>query len=194
MSKPVAMSAITVPNLLTYFRMGASFVLLYFGILGRWDLAYPVFLAAAATDLIDGTIARVLRQRTSLGAFLDPVADKLLMFAGFLSLTLGGFLPWPVTFLVFTRDALISVGLVILKRSRVTIVYQPTYLSKFTTFFQILTVFAAFTRTQDMAAARSYLGDLPYDTLWSYVLGTTTALTAVTAVQYTRIGWRLLRG
>ncbi|HSA59992.1 MAG TPA: CDP-alcohol phosphatidyltransferase family protein [bacterium] len=188
------MSAITVPNLLTYFRMGASFVLLYFGILGRWDLAYPVFLAAAATDLIDGTIARVLRQRTSLGAFLDPVADKLLMFAGFLSLTMGGFLPWPVTFLVFTRDALISVGLVILKRSRVTIVYQPTYLSKFTTFFQILTVFAAFTRTQDMAAARSYLGDLPYDTLWSYVLGTTTALTAVTAVQYTRIGWRLLRG
>lgn len=194
MSKPVDMSAITVPNLLTYFRMAASFVLLYFGILGRWDLAYPVFLAAAATDLVDGTIARVLRQGTRLGAFLDPVADKLLMFAGFLSLTWGGFLPWPVTSLVFARDAYIGVGVVILKRSGITIVYRPTYLSKLTTFFQILTLFAAFTRTQDMASARSFLGDLPYDTLWSFVLGTTTVLTAVTAVQYTRIGWRLLRG
>jgi cardiolipin synthase len=187
------MEAITVPNLLTYFRMAASFVLLYFGFLGRWDVAYPVFLAAAATDLVDGTIARVLRQRTRLGAFLDPVADKLLMFSGFLSLTLGGFLPWPVTALVFARDVLISTGLYILKRNRVPIVYQPTYLSKLTTLFQILTVFGGFTRTQDLAGARDFFGDLPYDTLWAFVLGTTSLLTAVTAVQYTRIGWGMLR-
>ncbi len=193
MSKTVDMQAITVPNLLTYFRMAASFVLLYFGILGRWDVAYPVFLAAAATDLVDGTIARVLRQRTRLGAFLDPVADKALMFASFITLTTAGFIPLPVTLLVFARDVLISVGLYILKRSRVAIVYQPTYLSKLTTFFQILTVFGAFTRTQDLPRARAFFGDLPYDTLWAFALAITTVLTAVTAVQYVRIGWGMFQ-
>lgn len=183
------MAAFTIPNLLTYFRMAASMVLLVFGLQNRWDLAYPIFLAAAATDLVDGTIARVLRQRTRLGAFLDPVADKLLMFAGFLSLTLGGFLPWALTALVFGRDLLISIGLYVIKRSGVHIVYRPTYLSKMTTFFQILTVFGGFVRTQGFAR----LELPPYDTLWTFVLGITTLLTAVTAVQYTRIGWDMLK-
>lgn len=178
----------TIPNLLTFFRMGASLVLLYFGFEGRWDLAFPVFLAAAATDLVDGTIARLLRQRTRLGAFLDPVADKALMFSSFLTLTIGGFLPLPVALLVFARDLLISVGLYILKRSGVRIVYSPTYLSKLTTLVQILTVFGAFIRTQGYARA----AEPPYDTLWTFALGLTALLTAVTSVQYTRIGWEML--
>lgn len=182
------MSAFTIPNLLTFFRMGASLVLLYLGFIGRWDLAFPVFLAAAATDLVDGTIARVLRQRTRLGAFLDPVADKALMFSSFLTLTIGGFLPWPVFLLVFARDLQISIGLYILKRSRVHIVYSPTYLSKLTTLMQIITVFVAFLRTQDLARASRP----PYDTLWTYALGLTVLLTAVTSVQYARIGWEML--
>jgi cardiolipin synthase (CMP-forming) len=182
------MSSLTVPNLLTFFRMGASLVLLYFGLEGRWDIAFPIFLVAAVTDLVDGTIARLLRQRTRLGAFLDPVADKALMFASFLSLTLGGFLPWPVTALVFARDLLISVGLYVLKRSGAKIVYRPTYLSKFTTLSQILTIFGAFFRTQ--YPARAALP--PYDILWTFALGLTTLLTAVTFVQYTRIGWEML--
>lgn len=185
-------AAFTLPNLLTYFRMGASFVLLYFGLRGRWEIAYPIFLAAAATDLVDGTLARILRQRTRLGAFLDPVADKMLMFASFLSLTLGGFLPVAITALVFTRDLLISIGLYILKKSGSTIVYQPTYLSKLTTLFQILTIVGGFWCASLKTKGLPPLEGWPYGTLWALVLGTTTLLTAVTAVQYLRIGLDLL--
>ena len=111
------------------------------------------------------------------------------MFSSFLTLTIGGFLPWPVALLVFGRDALISVGLYIIKRRGVRIVYSPTYLSKMTTLVQILTVFAAFLHTQDPArAARP-----PYDMLWTFALGLTALLTVVTSVQYIRIGWEMLR-
>jgi cardiolipin synthase len=185
--------AFTIPNLLTYFRIAASLVLLVYGLQGRWDAAFPIFLVAAATDLVDGTIARVLRQRTRLGAFLDPVADKTLMFVSFLTLTLGGFIPVPVTILVFARDVQISVGLIILKTSRVAIVYRPTYLSKLTTLFQILTTFGAFFRTQGPVRSPGFLDGLPYDTLWTFVLGITTLLTAVTAVQYARIGCEMFQ-
>lgn len=189
-------AALTIPNLLTYLRIAGALGLLAFGLLGRWDAAFPIFLFAAGTDLVDGTFARVLNQRTRLGAFLDPVADKTLMFASFLTLTIGGFLPVALTALVFTRDVLISVGLYILKRSKVKIVYNPTYLSKITTFFQILTVLGAFGKafapTQDFSRYRGFFGDLPYDTLWTIVLAVTAVLTAVTAVQYIRIGRRLL--
>jgi len=169
--------------------MAASFVLLFYGLMGRWDIATPIFLAAAATDLVDGSIARLLKQRTRLGAFLDPVADKLLMFGGFLSLTVGGFIPWPLAVLVFGRDGLISLGVYLIKRSGTRIVYSPTYLSKLTTLFQIFAVFGGFARTQSIPR---FSGE-PYDKMWTFVLGITTVLTAVTAVQYTRIGWNLLK-
>jgi cardiolipin synthase len=189
------MGSLNLPNLITLFRILASFVFLYYGLKKDWEVAFPIFVIAAATDMIDGTIARVLRQRTQLGGFLDPTADKLLMFFSFLTLTLSGYLPLALTLAVFGRDLLISAGLVLLKVKRVPIVYRPTYLSKLTTLFQILTVFGALLMTQELSRLRAtfYGRILLGGETFALVLGLTALLTVVTAVQYLRIGRDLLK-
>ncbi len=182
------MESLNAPNFLTFIRMIASFGVLVYGLQNRWEIAFPIFCLAAFTDMIDGTVARILGQRTRLGGFLDPTADKLLMFFSFLALTKGGYIPVPITGLVIARDLFISVGLAILKSRKAPIVYRPTYLSKATTFFQITTILAALLTTQKFA--------LPFDLrnglIWNLILATTTVLTAATGVQYFRIGWNML--
>ena len=177
------------PNAISLIRSVAAFVFLYFALAGEWRIAFPIFWIAALTDMIDGSLARLLGQRTRLGAFLDPMADKLLMFFGFLSLTIHRILPLPLTGLVVARDLLIVLGLVFLKWRRVPVVYRPTYLSKATTFFQILTLLGGLLSTQGIPAAS-------YDRIFSVarllVQGVTALLTAATGVQYFRMGWRML--
>lgn len=189
------MGPLNVPNLITIFRILASFVFLYYGLKRDWEVAFPIFCIAAFTDMVDGTIARVLKQRTQLGGFLDPAADKLLMFFSFLVLTLSHHLPLALTAAVFGRDLLISVGLVILKVKRVLIVYRPTYLSKLTTLFQILTVFGALLTTQELSRLRAtfYGRILLGGEAFVFILGLTALLTVVTTVQYLRIGRNLLK-
>lgn len=182
------MKDLNLPNFLTILRIIASFAVLSFGLRGVWNVAFPLFCAAALTDMVDGSIARILGQRTRLGGFLDPAADKLLMFFSFLTLTLGGYIPVAFFLLVFFRDLLIAVGIIILKVKKIYIVYRPTYLSKLTTFLQIVTVLSAMIATQRFHPPWK----LPYDIIWATLLGITTLMTAVTGVQYFKIGWELL--
>lgn len=183
------MKDFNLPNFLTVVRIIASFGVLSFGLRGMWNVAFPLFCAAALTDMVDGSIARILGQRTRLGAFLDPAGDKLLMFFSFLTLTLGGYIPVAFFLLVFFRDLFITIGIFIFKVKKIYVIYRPTYLSKMTTFFQILTVLSAMIATQRFHPPWR----LPYDILWAYILGIATLMTAVTGVQYFKIGWGLLR-
>ena len=184
------------PNLLTVFRMGAAFVFLAYGWRGRWDVAFPVFSIAAVTDMVDGTLARLMRQRTRLGAILDPAADKILMLFGFVTLTGNRLLPLLFTAFMIGRDLLIVGGVVILKWRKVPRLYQPTYLSKVTTFFQIATIFEALLVAQSpsrLVAARYdtlIVAEAPYTNALRLV---TLVLTVITGVQYLRIGFRMLQ-
>ena len=187
------MSALNLPNIITVFRIFASFVFLYYGLKREWAIAFPIFCIAAFTDMVDGTIARVLRQRTQLGGFLDPTADKLLMFFSFLVLTLNHILPVALTVAVYARDLLICIGLAILRYKKVPIIYRPTYLSKFTTLFQIITIFAALLMTQELSRFRGTIyGKILYEG-FPFVLATTALLTVTTGVQYFRIGLNMLK-
>jgi cardiolipin synthase len=183
-------SFFTVPNLLTFARMACATGVLVFGSRGEWGIGFPLFCIAALTDMIDGSIARILGQRTRLGAFLDPVADKLLMFFSILSLTGTGFIPLGITIVIIARDVFISIGLVILKVKKVYIIFRPTYLSKLTTFLQLTTVLLALLTTQKFVPQDSSA----YATLWTFVLGATTLFTTVTGFQYARIGYRMIYG
>ncbi len=180
------------PNVLTLFRILAAFVFLYYALCGDWAVAFPIFCAAAFTDLVDGSIARLLSQRTRLGAFLDPMADKLLMLFGFLTLTLSHYVPLFLTILIIGRDLMIVLGLLFLKLKKVPLVYKPTYLSKCTTLFQILTVFSALFLTRGVpylektASGHFFLEALPS------LMIMTAILTVTTAIQYSFIGWRML--
>jgi cardiolipin synthase len=70
----------------------------------RFGLSFILFVAAGLTDALDGVLARVLKQRTILGEYLDPIADKLLLSTLFLVLMYKGLMPTTVTILVFGRD------------------------------------------------------------------------------------------
>ena len=70
-------------------------------------LALGLFVAAVVSDALDGLLARVLNQRTALGAYLDPIADKLLLSTAFVVLAFQGSMPWKLTILVLGRDILI---------------------------------------------------------------------------------------
>jgi len=92
------------PNLLTVLRICLAPFLVAAILQNRFGLSFILFIAAGLTDALDGVLARVLKQRTVLGQYLDPVADKLLLSTLFLVLMYKGLMPTTVTILVFGRD------------------------------------------------------------------------------------------
>ena len=100
-----------------------------------------VFLLAAVTDLLDGWVARRRRMASRLGAFLDPLADKLLLTASFVTLTYLKTLPFWITAVVLSRDIILIVGALVVHMVGLRIVPEPTRMGKLATFFQVLTVF-----------------------------------------------------
>lgn len=97
----------TAPNLLTVLRICLAPFLVAAILENRFQLGFGLFIAAGLTDALDGVLARVLQQRTILGQYLDPVADKLLLSTLFLVLWHKGLMPTTVTVLVFGRDVAI---------------------------------------------------------------------------------------
>ena len=99
-----------IPNSLTILRI--LLIPVYVGLLiyERFNGAMIVLLVAGVTDALDGTIARAANQRTRLGAFLDPLADKLPLTSGFVTLSAIHLIPSWVTILVVSRDAMLLLG------------------------------------------------------------------------------------
>lgn len=103
-----------------------------------WALA--VFALAAFTDLLDGWVARRRGMASRLGAFLDPLADKLLLTASFVTLTYLKTLPFWITAVVLSRDVILIVGALVVHMVGIRINPEPTWMGKAATFFQVLTV------------------------------------------------------
>ena len=138
------MSGLTVANQLTLLRMlliPALVLLVVYGLNG-WALV--VFIVAGLTDALDGILARWWCQRTTLGALLDPMADKLLLISVFVVLTspnldLANRLPIWLTVLVISRDVIIVVTVAIVNLSVGRRTFHPTLLGKLATLVYILT-------------------------------------------------------
>ena len=105
--------------------------------------AFVVFCLASLTDLLDGYIARSRGRQTRLGAFLDPVADKLLLTSAFVTLTYLKVIPFWIAVVVVSRDLVLSVGVLVIHVAGGTVQPAPTWLGKLTTVFQMATVLAA---------------------------------------------------
>ena len=97
----------TAPNLLTVLRICLAPFLVAAILENRFGLSLGLFLAAGLTDALDGILARVLKQRTVLGQYLDPIADKLLLSTLFVVLMYKGLMPATITVLVLGRDVAI---------------------------------------------------------------------------------------
>jgi cardiolipin synthase len=131
----------TVPNQITLLRLGflPIFLILISYEHYRWALA--VLVLAGLSDGIDGLLARKLNQRSSLGAYLDPIADKLLLSSSFVILAFKKEIAWWLTIIVLSRDVLILVVAVVIILIWGYRPFPPSLLGKMTTFFQIVLVF-----------------------------------------------------
>src|SRR6266571_4791437 len=116
--------------LLVYRRPGAALI---------------VFGMAAMTDLLDGWVARRWNDQSTLGAFLDPMADKLLLTASFVTLTYLKALPFWIAAVVISRDVILVVGAIVIQMVGARLYPRPTWAGKAATFFQILAVLVGLT-------------------------------------------------
>lgn len=133
---------LTVPNQLTFLRLG----FLPFFVISiqyhHYDWALAILIVAGFTDALDGLLARSLNQKTALGAYLDPIADKLLLSSSFVVLALNGKIRWWLAILVLGRDVLILTAAAVI----IIVVgyrpFPPSVFGKLTTGLQILLVFS----------------------------------------------------
>lgn len=135
----------TVPNQITFLRLGFLPFFIIFIYYDRYGWALTILVVAALTDALDGLLARQLNQKTALGAYLDPIADKLLLSASFLILAMKGRLDWWLTILVLSRDLLIlAVAATILLVSGYR-PFPPTIYGKATTLSQMVLIVTVIT-------------------------------------------------
>ena len=151
-----------------------------------YQLAVAIYVLACFTDALDGYLARKMNEKTQLGSYIDPIADKLLLLSGYLSLSLMRHLPgsmhmpaW-VTLTVISRDVVILIGAAIIFIATGSLKASPLKISKVTTAVQ-------------MATLLSSLLTFPWAVrITLYFL--TVALTIYSGVAYIRVGGKMLQG
>ncbi len=130
-----------IPNLLTLIRLLLVIPFLVCLFHKQFTYAFYIFLIASVTDALDGWLARGFSWQSDVGRVIDPLADKLLISASFVSLALLKVLPWWLVLLIFARDLTISLGVIawyIWISKKPTL--KPTYISKVNTVLQLLLV------------------------------------------------------
>lgn len=137
---------ITVPNLLSLLRMGLVPLFIIAVLDGQMKRALLIFVVAGVTDALDGFVARAWNQKSPLGAYLDPIADKILLTSAYVTLSIpvlnhGGMQipPW-ITVLVIARDLLMVVVALILFLVEGVRRFPPTVISKINTAVQVAAI------------------------------------------------------
>ncbi len=176
----------TIPNCLTLLRILLTPVLVWLLLdhhlpQARLNEALLVFIVAGFTDGLDGLIARVFHQKSRLGAYLDPLADKLLLVSSFILLGRAHLFPNWLVVIVVSRDAIILLGIVTLMLHQVRVQIRPSVLSKLTTLMQLTTVF--------IMLCSNYV-TLPH---WGYkiLFAVTAAATVASGFHYMLMGVQL---
>jgi len=171
------------PNSISLSRVLLIPVFLYMIMNHRSTGAFTVFLIASSTDFLDGIAARMLNQRTKLGALLDPASDKLFMTSAFIILSIHALnspnvIPLWLTIGVIGRDVIIVIGSFYLFLRIGQKTFPPTIVGKSSTVcqFTVLCVVLLLNMLQSHAP----------QLLWLYFL--TLALTLISGYQYVRIG------
>jgi cardiolipin synthase len=144
-------------------------------------LAILVFAAAALTDLLDGWVARRHGLQSRLGAFFDPLADKILLTASFIMLTVLKMIPFWITVVVLSRDAFLALGTLVIHMVGARVYPRPTWAGKTTTFLQVLTVLVG------LVAYYWGMRRVAWPLLWL-----TAAFTLISGLQYLVQGMRFV--
>jgi len=180
---------LNLPNFLTLIRIATIPFFLVLLSAQLYLEAFIIFVIGGLTDFLDGLVARLMSQQTALGAYLDPVADKLLVMSSFVMLGLGGAIPAWVAVIVVSRDVLILFGygiiyLLLAERPQI----QPSILGKVSTLLQLVTVGAVLLLLYHPQTLDLLLRDL--------LIGATVIATVLSGLQYLYRGlvWLQNRG
>jgi cardiolipin synthase len=132
---------LTVPNQLTFLRLA---FLPFFIIAIKYDnyfVALAILFISGISDALDGLLARELNQRTAVGAYLDPIADKLLLSSSYLALALKGKIGWWLAILVLGRDVMLLIACATILLVVGYRPFPPSVWGKAATFFEISLIF-----------------------------------------------------
>jgi len=174
---------INIPNILTVIRILLVPLFVIFLLKNMFHFALLVFTIAAISDCFDGLIARYLNQRTVLGAYLDPLADKLLLSSSFIILAAIKSIPKWLAVIVISRDILIMLGVAIFAMTDIKFEIRPRITSKLTTVFQICTIFLVLLDPK-----------IPIENLLEWILYWITAgFTILSGFHYTYIGMNFIQ-
>ncbi|OJW54066.1 MAG: hypothetical protein BGO67_08365 [Alphaproteobacteria bacterium 41-28] len=169
------------PNIISLARL-LSVPLIVSLILSHQLMAALLFFTLAGlSDALDGFLARIFKARTTLGAYLDPIADKALLVGVFAALGQIGLIELWVVVLVVFRDVLIIGGIILLFLFKSTIDMKPLMISKINTVVQLM--YALFVLSQ----GESFLGFPDLNLYFGYLVVLTTVLSGVS---YVRLGLR----
>ena len=128
---------LTVPNQLTFLRLGFLPFFIIAIKYANYRVALAIFFLAGFTDALDGFLARGLNQKTPLGAYLDPIADKLLLSSSYVALALKGKIGWWLAILVLGRDVLLLVACATILLTVGYMAFPPSVWGKATTLFEL---------------------------------------------------------
>lgn len=137
-----------------------------------------IFTVTIVSDALDGFIARHFKQMTALGAFLDPLADKLLMFSSYLVTAYLQMIPLWVFVVIVSRDAMIVIGWAVIYFITGSTDIKPRFLGKVSTIFQMVTIWLVLLGMPEPVAAR--------------LLAATVLMTAVSGIDYIYSGTKKL--
>ena len=164
------------PNLLTLLRLSFIPFIVSSILEGRYEVALTLFVLAGISDALDGVLARSLGQRTKLGEYLDPIADKLLISTLFLVLSSTHRIPWRITVIVFSRDIIILVVCTLVYATTSLRDFSPSIFGKANTVVQIVALGATI-----LVEVKSWLW---VEVVKRVGLWTVFALTIVSALHY----------
>jgi cardiolipin synthase len=168
---------LNLPNFLTLVRILTIPFFLLLLAYHRYLAAFIIFVIGGLTDFLDGLAARLMNQQTALGAYLDPVADKLLVISSFVVLGMMDGVPLWLAIIVVSRDILIVVGYGIvffLVEARPQV--KPSFIGKCSTGLQLLTIGVALVLLHDRQFIEPILGDM--------LIAATAIATVVSGLQY----------
>ncbi|MGB3536854.1 MAG: CDP-alcohol phosphatidyltransferase family protein [Mesorhizobium sp.] len=128
----------TIPNMITILRLVLVPGVVLAMLQARWEWAFTGFVVAGISDGVDGFIARHFNQRSRLGAYLDPMADKLLLVSVFVVLGIAGELPLWLVIAAVSRDALIVFAVLLSSVMAQPVEMKPLMVSKANTAIQLV--------------------------------------------------------
>lgn len=172
------------PNCITTTRILILIPYAYFLYIGRYRLAFMLFMLAGFSDFIDGILARYFRWTSKLGSILDPLADKLLMLCSFFILYLIGQLPLYVLVILTFRDFYIMYGVIYIHiNNPASLKFEPLMTSKVNTSLQLLLIFC-------LILNLSYV-QIPI-LLINLVLVSVVMTSVISLIQYIKVGRNFL--